>query len=70
LETNHQLESRVQEICLPGSEGGAKLVLRPYPYPPVIDDWSSSVSPSFCSELLHFNFTNSREITTIRETVH
>jgi hypothetical protein len=32
LETNHQLESRVQEICLPGSEGGAKLVLRPYPY--------------------------------------
>lgn len=23
----------MQEICLPGSEGGAKLVLRPYPYP-------------------------------------
>jgi hypothetical protein len=24
---------KVQEICLPGSGGGAKLFLRPYPYP-------------------------------------
>jgi hypothetical protein len=23
----------MREICLPGSEGGAKLVIRPYPYP-------------------------------------
>jgi hypothetical protein len=28
LESNDQLESRVQEICLSGSEGVAKLVLR------------------------------------------
>jgi hypothetical protein len=32
LKVNHQLESRVPEICLPGSEGGAKLTLCPYPY--------------------------------------
>ena len=32
-ESNHQLESRVREIRLPGSEGGAILISRPYPYP-------------------------------------
>ena len=31
-ESNHQLESRVREIRLPGSEGGAILISRPYPY--------------------------------------
>ncbi len=34
-ESNHQLESRVREIRLPGSEGGAILISRPYPYPRV-----------------------------------
>jgi hypothetical protein len=32
-ESNHQLESRVREIRLPGSEGGALDTERPYPYP-------------------------------------
>ena len=27
LKVNHQLESRMQEICQSGSEGGAKLTL-------------------------------------------
>jgi hypothetical protein len=30
---NHQPESRMLEICLSGSEGGAALTRRPYPYP-------------------------------------
>jgi hypothetical protein len=29
---NHQPESRMLEICLSGSEGGAALTRRPYPY--------------------------------------
>lgn len=36
FESNHQLGSRVQEIYQPGSEGGARLVLRPYPYQAVV----------------------------------
>src|SRR5882762_1129116 len=42
-ESNHQLESRVREIRLPGSEGGAILISRPYPYPPSAPTMSASV---------------------------
>jgi len=31
LKVNHQLESRMQEICQSGSEGGAKLTFVPTP---------------------------------------
>jgi hypothetical protein len=31
LKGNHQLESRMQEICQSGSEGGAKLTFVPTP---------------------------------------
>ena len=31
LKVNHQLESRMQEICQSGSEGGAKLSFVPTP---------------------------------------
>ena len=31
LKGNHQLESRMQEICQSGSEGGAKLIFVPTP---------------------------------------
>jgi hypothetical protein len=33
VEHNHQLESRMRESRLSGSEGGAILISRPYPYP-------------------------------------
>ena len=33
VENNHQLESRMRESRLSGSEGGAILISRPYPYP-------------------------------------
>src|ERR1700704_2514685 len=32
LKDNHPLESRMQEICQSGSEGGANTYLCPYPY--------------------------------------
>ena len=32
VEHNHQLESRMRESRLSGSEGGAILISRPYPY--------------------------------------
>jgi hypothetical protein len=32
LKGNHQLESRMRESRLSGSEGGAILISRPYPY--------------------------------------
>src|SRR5258707_11780627 len=35
VETNHQLESRMRESRLSGSERGAILISRPYPYPRV-----------------------------------
>ena len=46
-ESNHQLESRVREIRLPGSEGGAILISRPYPYPAI----SQSAIPHLLSAI-------------------
>jgi len=41
LKVNHQLESRMQEICQSGSEGGAKPIC-PYPYlNPGFEPWGT-----------------------------
>jgi hypothetical protein len=45
LEFNHQLESRVREIRLPGSEARGEALLRPYPYLKTSID-QNSLTPS------------------------
>src|SRR5260221_965780 len=45
VETNHQLESRMRESRLSGSEGGAILISRPYPYPAPSPDCTKIMRP-------------------------
>src|ERR1700681_2692777 len=47
LESNHQLESRIQEICPSGSEGGAKLTLSL----PLSQPWVSTLGT--CKIVIH-----------------
>jgi len=44
LESNHQPESRMQENCLFGSEGGAKLSFVPTPIL-LLDKWTAANAP-------------------------
>src|SRR5258705_2716598 len=46
LKVNHQLESRMQEICQSGSEGGAKPTFVPTP---ISNAWACPARPSWPS---------------------